>query len=359
VYSGDKGTAAGVAGASYTNSWKISTYAHTAPETYTHRYFSERYGHPHRQALRDYLEQSGIRTFLQELKAEILTTIAEANGYPQALRAALVEGTELSQMFLTVQPRQGIMNEELDTYMQPHYDPSSLTINLHMSPLDFKGCLPHENGLLVLPRPTGPAPAPGAHPEQAAAKALGQVHPTPPGTVVFIWGGEGGEGCLHTGNDLTQGERVVLCTFWQQPQALRAQLQAAHGSSLAMRLAATAPLRLPHPCPAPAPPPLGLVPAGLASRCFQSQGYAVLDLRSGGEEGPTPGWLLGALAESVGLDDCKEEEDEEQAEEADEGGGSPWQMLDFLARALPLHEDHRTQLQGFRALRQALAAAAL
>ena len=30
--------------------------------------------------------------------------------------------------------------QELDTYMQPHYDPSMLTINLHLSPLDFRGC---------------------------------------------------------------------------------------------------------------------------------------------------------------------------------------------------------------------------
>ena len=37
----------------------------------------------------------------------------------------------------------------LDTYLQPHYDPSVLTINLHLSPLDWQGCKPAENGLRV------------------------------------------------------------------------------------------------------------------------------------------------------------------------------------------------------------------
>ena len=161
----------GAAGASYTNSWRISTYAHTEPHTYVHQMFQEKYGAPFDAPMRAYMDQAGITTLLEDLKRQFLATLARRSGLDDAELQRLRD-TRLAQLFFTVQPDAPHMNAELDTYMQPHYDPSELTINVHLSPLDWQGCLPAENGLRVF----------------AAEHAGGsRVFATPAGTVAFIW----------------------------------------------------------------------------------------------------------------------------------------------------------------------------
>jgi hypothetical protein len=63
---------------------------------------------------------------------------------------------------------------------QAHYDPSVLTVNLHLSPAAHGGCLPRENGLRVLapdgaarvhPTPQGSAVRPGPAPRRPGAHA--------------------------------------------------------------------------------------------------------------------------------------------------------------------------------------------
>ena len=145
----------------------------------------------------------------------------------------MIEKTQIGQIFMTVQPSQQRMNQELDSYLEPHYDPSSLTVNLHLSPLDYKGCDPKENGLLVV-KETGQQET--GQQETTRAPRESEVHPTPQGAVVVIWdAGEGTPGCLHTGNNISKGERVVLCTFFKMPKELRGRIAASRLGSLSMR----------------------------------------------------------------------------------------------------------------------------
>jgi hypothetical protein len=116
---------------------------------------------------------------------------------------AQIESTHLVQLFLTVQPCANNMSE-LDTHLQPHFDPSDLTINLHFSDLEFRGAKREENGLLIF---------------DPSLKVDGQspkLVSTPQGTAVFIWADKNGEHkCLHTANNLSRGSRAVLCSFWR------------------------------------------------------------------------------------------------------------------------------------------------
>lgn len=122
---------------------------------------------------------------------------------PKNIVARQVQETVLSQMFLTIQPDAQTM-KKLDTHLQPHFDPSTLTINLHLSPADYKGCIVEENGLLVFP-------------DTASTKSV--FHSTQQGTAVFLWQNttspEEGR-CLHTANNITSGKRIVLCSFWNR-----------------------------------------------------------------------------------------------------------------------------------------------
>mmetsp|Transcript_10612 Transcript_10612/g.24880 ORF Transcript_10612/g.24880 Transcript_10612/m.24880 type:complete len:87 (-) Transcript_10612:6-266(-) len=81
---------------------------------------------------------------------------------------------------------------QLNTYQQPHYDPSVLTINLHLSPANFHGCSPEDNGLRVF--------------SSGDVKGESIVYPTPQGTAVFIWEDAAkGASCLHMANPISQG----------------------------------------------------------------------------------------------------------------------------------------------------------
>ena len=199
VYEGN-----GTVGTSYTNSWRISTYAHTSPETYVYQFFSEKYGAPYDQPMRDCMESAGLIALLEALKARFLATLAQDAGLCEAETQQWIDDTQLAQLFLTIQPAKDRMLE-LDTYMQPHYDPSILTINVHLSALNWNGCPPAENGLRVFG---------GQYPGGS------QVFPTPQGACVFIWQDPAtGEGCLHTANDIGKGQRAVLCSFWRRKGA--------------------------------------------------------------------------------------------------------------------------------------------
>ena len=199
VYQGN-----GDGGASYTNSWRISTYAHTSPETYVYQVFTEKYGAPFDQQMRDCLESAGLVSLLEALKARFLAALARDVGLDDAETQQWIEDTQLAQLFFTVQPSKDRM-QELDTYMQPHFDPSELTINLHLSALDWDGCLPSENGLRVF----------GTQRDEGST-----VFSTPQGTCVFIWQDPAtGQSCLHTANDINSGRRAVLCSFWKRKDA--------------------------------------------------------------------------------------------------------------------------------------------
>jgi hypothetical protein len=189
-------------GLSYKNSWKISTYAWTREETYVHRFFSETVGAPYDEPMLNYIRESGVLDLLCVLKRGFLQ-VKLAHLSTEMIEQAIEEMT-LSQMFLTVQPSTQAMRKA-DSFMQPHIDPSSLTINLHLSPADFKGCPPAEGGLLVFGTDGHLADTP-------------LVVPTPKGSAMFIWN-EPTSSCLHTANEISAGERVVLCSFWQQPKA--------------------------------------------------------------------------------------------------------------------------------------------
>ena len=181
---GDEGT-------SYTNSWRISTYLVTTPSTYVYQCFKEQYGAPFDTELRHYVVRCGLMQVFEALKAQFLATYCAAKGMTPAEAEELAAATQLAQMFLTDQPGRDRM-EQLDTYMQPHYDPSVLTINLHLSPLAFRGCPPAENGLRVFATDATGRPT-----------AESRVFATPPGTAVFIWEDEDGSSCLHTANDIS------------------------------------------------------------------------------------------------------------------------------------------------------------
>jgi len=169
VYEGN-----GEEGSSYTNSWRISTYAHTSPGTYVYQVFKRKYGAPYDLLVRDYMQSSGLLALLYQLKSRFLTTLGRSVGWDDATVQHRISSTFLSQLFLSVQPdKQEMTNPDtcphthththkhthtrsyqqemtnLDTYLQPHYDPSVLTINLHLSPLDWQGCQTAENGLRV------------------------------------------------------------------------------------------------------------------------------------------------------------------------------------------------------------------
>jgi len=143
VYEGN-----GEEGTSYTNSWRISTYAHTSPGTYVYQVFKQKYGTPFDLRAREYVQSSGLLALLYQLKSRFLTTLGRDIGWDEATTQTRIRSTFLSQLFLSVQPNKQEMTR-LDSYLQPHYDPSVLTINLHLSSLDWKGCKPSENGLRV------------------------------------------------------------------------------------------------------------------------------------------------------------------------------------------------------------------
>ena len=109
-----------------------------------------------------------------------------------------IRSTTLSQLFLTVQPSSEIMNS-MKTSLQPHYDPCELTINIHLSPLDFRGCDPKENVLRIFRK------------DSLDCKSF----PTAKGTCVFLWENMNNEACLHTANSIKRGSRVVLCAFFK------------------------------------------------------------------------------------------------------------------------------------------------
>jgi len=263
-YDEETGTAEGVSGKSYTKSWAISTYCATSPETYVHSHFTKKYGAPRDEELWRYVQETGTLQHLMDMKEEFLGLRGEIEGLPLELTSELIASTEVGQMFLTVQPSQSEMNGPgLDTFLQPHYDPSSLTINIHLSPVDYKGCNEAENGLLVMNHKQG---EPG--PE-------GTVYPTPQGSVVFIWDGD----CLHTGNNIAKGERVVLCTFWKQPRELRDRVAAAKRTAGATRPRSVGSMGLPLVLSSPPhrpPPRVESLPRGL----YKRDGWVLLNTDS-------------------------------------------------------------------------------
>jgi len=98
VYEGN-----GDGGTSYTNSWRISTYAHTSPETYVYQVFKEKYGSPYDTTLRQYMQSEGLLEMLETLKSTFLTTLGRASGHADATIQVLqynglgVETHELTQ----------------------------------------------------------------------------------------------------------------------------------------------------------------------------------------------------------------------------------------------------------------------
>jgi hypothetical protein len=144
VYSGESAN-----GVSYKDSWSISTYGYVHEETFQYKHFSERYGVPYDRDLQQYLEQSDLMQMLQSLKAAFFKVYCHlnSNAVPSspaaataatALAGSLTEATTPFQIFLTVQPDSAEMTNQ-NSSMQPHIDPAVLTINLHFSPLDYKG----------------------------------------------------------------------------------------------------------------------------------------------------------------------------------------------------------------------------
>lgn len=207
------------AGLSYQKSWKISTYAFTSPASYVHHHLKMKYGKPCDGPLAEYLHQSGIRSTLDRLKSEFIKAKCRRDGADLSKAIEISQRMHLAQLFLTVQP-EATQLHKLSTSLQPHFDPANLTINLHFSPLDFRGALPSENGIVVFKQHTNA--------EGSTAK-LPEFVQTPQGAATFIWEDplEDGEAhCFHTAQNLTRGARVVLCSFWRiQPQ----QGQAAGG----------------------------------------------------------------------------------------------------------------------------------
>ena len=216
------------ANASYEHEWRISTWAFNLPGTFPHSAFRQRYGTPFDEGLLALVRGAGLLQLLELIKRQFEQAL-RARG---AAAAAAVGAATLSQLFLTVQPHKQRMNDELDSYMQSHYDPAAarlsftssaeaprgagprpdsslaqrrspsrrprlrlwlprlgcawaggwwsgwvgprrllaqrqpapaypricqctayalqvLTINIHLSPLDYCGCLPSENGLVL------------------------------------------------------------------------------------------------------------------------------------------------------------------------------------------------------------------
>eukprot|EP00750_Incisomonas_marina_P026377 INCI590.1.p1 GENE.INCI590.1~~INCI590.1.p1 ORF type:complete len:1362 (-),score=209.65 INCI590.1:591-4676(-) len=227
------------AGLSYQDDWRISTYAFTAPETYVHHHLKLKYGTSQSEPLWKLVQERGILRRLQELKRAFIYAEMETRCGDDLLRAdveAAVEEMELAQLFLTVQPNKHEL-KKLGTSLQPHYDPASLTINLHFSPLDFQGCSPNENGILVFKNRSDC----GKQTSQAqsesdstflspSGKESATFVQTPPGAATFIWedalGTKSGLGansshCFHTANNIEQGARVVLVSFWRRRVACR------------------------------------------------------------------------------------------------------------------------------------------
>ena len=104
-----------------------------------------------------------------------------------------------------------------------------LTINIHLSPLDYCGCLPSENGLVLHGLDLTMAHLTMALLTTALfTKVLHGLDgcldpplmlPTPLGAVAVLWADERGRACFHTAGDLSAGTRVVLNSFWQTPAA--------------------------------------------------------------------------------------------------------------------------------------------
>ena len=104
-----------------------------------------------------------------------------------------------------------------------------LTINIHLSPLDYCGCLPSENGLVLHSLDLTMAHLTNAPLTTALfTKVLHGLDgclepplmlPTSLGAVAVLWADERGRACFHTAGDLSAGTRVVLNSFWQPPAA--------------------------------------------------------------------------------------------------------------------------------------------
>jgi hypothetical protein len=112
VYAGN-----GEGGASYTNSWCISTYAHTSPETYVYQVFQATYGAPYDDKMRAYMHNSGLVALLNALKSRFVTTLGRASSLDAGAIERWVREMRLAQLFLTVQPAAHEM-AKLDTYLQ-------------------------------------------------------------------------------------------------------------------------------------------------------------------------------------------------------------------------------------------------
>ena len=140
-------------GESYKDEWAISTYICADRTTYVRKCFEEKYGPRDcldRPMFR-YLNQAGVMSTLRKYKEDFLRLRGESLNLTDETVELQIRHTKLSQLFLTVQPSKDIM-KAMKTSLQPHYDPCELTINIHLSPLNFRGCDPSENVLRIFPK---------------------------------------------------------------------------------------------------------------------------------------------------------------------------------------------------------------
>jgi hypothetical protein len=189
----------GERGESYKNEWSISTYVVADQSTYVRKCFEEKYGFRDcldRPMLR-YLCERKVMETIQSYKKQFLKIRGEALNLSETEIELQRRHIKLSQLFLTVQPSKDVM-KSMKTSLQPHYDPCELTINIHLSPLTFRGCNASENVLRIF-----------------RSDNECETYPTARGTVVFLWENKNKEACLHTANSISKGARVVLCAFFK------------------------------------------------------------------------------------------------------------------------------------------------